>query len=64
MIEERGLEVGIEIDGGVSPATIADVAGAGANIFVAGSAVFGQQDYVKVIKEMKTICQAAPQTWK
>jgi ribulose-phosphate 3-epimerase len=64
MIEERGLEVGIEIDGGVGPATIADVAGAGANIFVAGSAVFGQQDYVKVIREMKTICQAAPQTWK
>jgi len=64
MIEERGLEVGIEIDGGVSPATIADVAGAGANIFVAGSAVFGQQDYVKVIREMKTICQAAPRTWK
>jgi ribulose-phosphate 3-epimerase len=64
MIEERGLEVGIEIDGGVSPVTIADVAGAGANIFVAGSAVFGQQDYVKVIREMKTICQAAPQTWK
>ena len=64
MIEKRGLEVGIEIDGGVSPATIADVAGAGANIFVAGSAVFGQQDYVKVIREMKTICQAAPRTWK
>jgi ribulose-phosphate 3-epimerase len=64
MIVERGLEVGIEIDGGVSPATIADVAGAGANIFVAGSAVFGQQDYVKVIREMKTICQAAPQTWQ
>jgi len=64
MIEDRGLEVGIEIDGGVSPATIADVAGAGANIFVAGSAVFGQQDYAKVIREMKSICQAALQSWK
>ncbi|MGB6290255.1 MAG: hypothetical protein WBF36_09025, partial [Desulfobulbales bacterium] len=64
MIEERGLEVGIEVDGGVSPVTIGDVAGAGANIFVAGSAVFGQQDYAKVIREMKSICQSAPQTWK
>jgi ribulose-phosphate 3-epimerase len=64
MIEDRGLEVGIEIDGGVSPATIEDVAGAGANIFVAGSAVFGQQDYAGVIQTMKSLCQAAPQTWK
>jgi ribulose-phosphate 3-epimerase len=64
MIEEHNLEVGIEVDGGVSPATIGDVAGAGANIFVAGSAVFGQKDYVKVIREMKSICEAAPQMWK
>jgi ribulose-phosphate 3-epimerase len=64
MIEDRGLEVGIEVDGGVSPATIADVAGAGANIFVAGSAVFGQQDYERTISEMKTICGQTPQTWK
>ena len=62
MIAGRGLEVGIEVDGGVSPATIADVAGAGANIFVAGSAVFGQQDYAKVIAEMKSISQAAAQS--
>ena len=64
MIDERGLVTGIEVDGGVSPATIADVAGAGANIFVAGSAVFGQDDYTGVIREMKNIGQAAPQTWK
>jgi ribulose-phosphate 3-epimerase len=64
MIDERDLEVGIEVDGGVSPATIAEVAGAGGNIFVAGSAVFRQQDYAKVIREMKSICKAAPQTWK
>lgn len=64
MIAERGLGVGIEVDGGVSPATIGDVAGAGANIFVAGSAVFGQQDYAKVIREMKSTCQAVTPTWK
>jgi ribulose-phosphate 3-epimerase len=61
MIEERGLEVGIEIDGGVSPATIGDITAAGANIFVAGSAVFGQQDYAKVIQEMKTVCRTIQQ---
>ena len=64
MIEERGLEVGIEVDGGVSPATIEDVASAGANIFVAGSAVFGQQDYAEVIGKMKHICGSASKTWK
>ena len=64
MIHTRGLEVGIEVDGGVSPATIEDVAGAGANIFVAGSAVFGKQNYAEVIREMKGICQSAPQTWE
>lgn len=55
MIDERNLSVGIEIDGGVSPATIADIAGAGANIFVAGSAVFGKQDYAAVISELKRL---------
>lgn len=63
-IAERGLEVGIEVDGGVSPATIEEVAGAGANIFVAGSAVFGQPDYAKVIGEMKDICTSAGKTWQ
>ncbi len=64
MIEERGLEVGIEIDGGVSPATIEEVVGAGANIFVAGSAVFGQQDYAKVIEKMNDLCRSAAPTWR
>jgi len=63
MIEARGLEVGIEVDGGVSPTTIDDVAGAGANIFVAGSAVFGQPDYAGIIKELKDSCAAACKSW-
>ena len=63
MIEARGLKVGIEVDGGVSPKTIDDVAGAGANIFVAGSAVFGQQDYAGVIRELKDSCAAACKSW-
>jgi len=55
MIDERGLQVGIEIDGGVSPATIGPIAQAGANIFVAGSAVFGQGNYAQVIAELKRL---------
>jgi len=58
-IDSRGLAVGIEIDGGVSPTTIAEIAQAGANIFVAGSAVFGQTDYAKVINELKTLASKA-----
>ena len=52
-LEEIGSEAGIEIDGGVSPKTIAEIADAGVNIFVAGSAVFGSSDYKAVIGELK-----------
>jgi ribulose-phosphate 3-epimerase len=41
MIDDRGLNVSLEIDGGVSPANILEVAKAGVDTFVAGSAVFG-----------------------
>ncbi|MDR2240246.1 MAG: ribulose-phosphate 3-epimerase [Zoogloeaceae bacterium] len=41
MIDERGLNVSLEIDGGVGPANIREVARAGVDTFVAGSAVFG-----------------------
>jgi ribulose-phosphate 3-epimerase len=40
MIEARGVDVDVEVDGGISPATIAGAAGAGANVLVAGSALF------------------------
>ena len=52
-IDNKGFNVGIEIDGGVSPKTIGSIAAAGANIFVAGSAVFGHHDYAQVIAELK-----------
>lgn len=52
-IDSKGLKVGIEIDGGVSPKTIGSIAQAGANIFVAGSAVFGHHNYAQVIAELK-----------
>ena len=53
MIDSRGLATGIEIDGGVSTQTIREIAEAGANIFVAGSAVFGQKNYEEAIKGLK-----------
>jgi len=52
-------EAGIEIDGGISPVTIAEVAAAGANIFVAGSAVYGQSDYDGVITRLKELARSA-----
>jgi len=51
-IDQLGLNVGIEIDGGVSPDTIKDISEAGVNIFVAGSAVF-KDDYAERIAELK-----------
>jgi ribulose-phosphate 3-epimerase len=58
LIDQRGLAAGIEVDGGITPATIGEVYAAGANIFVAGSAVFGKQDYAKEIAALKTNCGA------
>jgi len=57
MLDERGLETGIEVDGGVSPTTIGEIARAGANIFVAGSAVYGAADYGQVISELRRAAQ-------
>ena len=53
MIDNRGLDVGIEVDGGISPQTIAAVAAAGANIFVAGSAVYNSDSYQDTIAELR-----------
>lgn len=57
MIDERGLNVGIEIDGGVSPKTIEKIAAAGVNIFVAGSAIYGCDEYSGVISELKKMAE-------
>jgi ribulose-phosphate 3-epimerase len=53
MITERNLEVDIEVDGGVTPDNVAALVRAGADIFVAGSAVFHTPDYKKTIKAFK-----------
>jgi len=52
-IDALGLNVDIEVDGGISPTTIAEVAEAGANVFVAGSAVYGSRDYKETIDVLK-----------
>jgi ribulose-phosphate 3-epimerase len=53
MIHEGGHDVDIEVDGGVKLDNIAAVAAAGANVFVAGSAVFGTPDYAATIAELR-----------
>lgn len=53
MIDERGLTVDIEVDGGIKGDNIAAVAAAGANVFVAGSAVFGSNDYRATIAALR-----------
>ncbi len=50
---ESGRRIALEIDGGISPANIAAAAQAGADTFVAGSAIFGQADYAAVVTEMR-----------
>ncbi len=52
-IDEAGLPIRLEIDGGVSAANIAEIAAAGADTFVAGSAIFGAPDYAEVIAAMR-----------
>jgi ribulose-phosphate 3-epimerase len=52
MIDERGLATRIEIDGGIDRETIAEVAAAGAEIMVAGTAVFGQGDPERAVREL------------
>ncbi|HEY9032618.1 MAG TPA: ribulose-phosphate 3-epimerase [Pseudomonadales bacterium] len=53
LIDHSGLDIRLEIDGGVKVDNIADIAAAGADTFVAGSAIFSQPDYQAVINAMR-----------
>jgi ribulose-phosphate 3-epimerase len=53
MLDKRGLETELEVDGGVKIDNIARISHAGADVFVAGSAVFGSADYAATIEELK-----------
>ena len=52
-IDTRSLDVDLEVDGGVSSETILAAASAGADVFVAGTAVFGAQDYRQAISTLR-----------
>jgi ribulose-phosphate 3-epimerase len=53
MIDERGLQTRIEIDGGIDRHNIAEIAAAGAEIIVAGSAVFNESDPAQAVRELR-----------
>ena len=54
LIDASGLDIRLEVDGGVGPANIAEIAWAGADTFVAGSAIFGADSYSDVISQMRS----------
>jgi ribulose-phosphate 3-epimerase len=53
MIETRGLSTRIEIDGGIDRSNIAEIAAAGAEIIVAGSAIFNESDPAQAVRELR-----------
>ena len=60
LIEESGQVIRLEVDGGVGIKNIREIANAGADMFVAGSAIFGADDYSAVIEAMHSELGAAP----
>jgi ribulose-phosphate 3-epimerase len=59
MIDDSGLDIRLEVDGGVKVDNIAEIARAGADTFVAGSAIFGSPDYADTIRRMRAAIAAA-----
>ena len=53
LIDASGFDIRLEVDGGVNTKNIAEIAAAGADTFVAGSAIFGQKNYRAVIEAMR-----------
>ena len=58
LIDKAGKDIRLEVDGGINIENIAEVAKAGADTFVAGSAIFNSDDYAKTIKSMKDKLQS------
>lgn len=53
MIDDRSLDIRIQVDGGVNKSTIREISQAGADVFVAGSAIFGTDNYTETISELR-----------
>lgn len=58
-IEDSGVPIALQVDGGVAPDTIERAAEAGANVFVAGSAVYSADDPAKAIDELRAMARNA-----
>ena len=58
MINERNLDIEIQVDGGVKLSNVKEVVEAGATVIVAGSAVFGAKDIDETVGEFKRIFKA------
>jgi len=58
-VRESGLDVWVQVDGGVSASTIERCADAGADVFVAGSAVYGAEDAAKAVDELRELAKNA-----
>ena len=56
--DRRGLEMDIQVDGGINMKTAPIAAKAGANILVAGSAVFNAEDMAEAVQQLKAVCEA------
>lgn len=53
LIDEKGLDVDIQVDGGIKPSNVSEVVKAGANVIVAGSAIFNSDDIEATVKEFR-----------
>lgn len=61
IIKERGLNIEIEVDGGITAQTIGECAKAGVTMFVAGSAIYNKEDRAKALQEIKAAGEAVLQ---
>jgi ribulose-phosphate 3-epimerase len=57
-VDVRGLSTDIEIDGGIGLDTIADARAAGADVFVAGSSIFGASDPIAAVADMRALLES------
>jgi ribulose-phosphate 3-epimerase len=62
LISRAGLELWLQVDGGVSPETIERCAEAGADVFVAGSAVYSADDPDAMVKQLRELAEASSST--